>query len=80
MDGLLVGSGDGHWPWLAPLWLLVWIVVLFTLIRFCWWGPRRRWRRDLSPDERARRILAERYASGEIDAAEYRSRLDGLSH
>jgi len=80
MNALLVASGDGHWPWLAPLWILVWIVVIFTLVRFCWWGGRGRWRRPLSPDEHARRILAERYASGEIDAAEYRSRLDGLSH
>lgn len=80
MDGLLIASGDGHWPWLAPLWILVWIVVLFTLVRFCSWGGRGGRRRRLSPDERARQILAERYAGGEIDAAEYRSRLDGLSH
>ncbi len=80
MDRLLVASGDGHWFWFAPLWVLVWIVVLFTLTRFFWWGPRRRWRRPFSPDDRARQILAERYASGEIDVAEYRKRLEGLSH
>ena len=81
MNALLLASSDGdwhgHWFWFAPFWILLWILFFFTVARFFWWGGRRR--RPLSPDDRAREILAERYARGEIDAAEYRSRLDGLA-
>ena len=67
----------GFWPWFAPFWILFWIFFVFLVLRFVFWrrgawcGPRRAGR---GPDE----ILAERFARGEIDASEYRSRLDTL--
>jgi putative membrane protein len=67
----------GAWPYLAPLWIFSWILVIFLAFRFFfgrrggWCGPGRGGR---GPDE----ILAERFARGEIDATEYRSRLDTL--
>ena len=69
---------DGGW-WLARLALTtLWILFVIFLVRwvvFGRWG-RRRW----GPNgiERARAILAERYARGEIDANEYQERLDRL--
>ena len=67
----------GAWPWIFPFWILFWILLVGLFVRFFLWrrgpwcGPGRGGRR---PDE----ILAERFARGEIDATEYRSRLDAL--
>jgi putative membrane protein len=67
----------GAWPWIAPFWFLFWILLVFFVVRFVFWrrgawcGPRGRMQ---GPDQ----ILAERFARGEIDATEYRSRLDTL--
>ena len=73
-------SSDEHWhhPWLWPLIPLTWLLVLFLLFRFvCWPGRRgRRYGHDIDP---ARRILAERYASGDITSEEYRARLNDLN-
>ena len=74
----LMHEAWGGWPWLAPLWILLWIAVIVTVIfllsrRGGWWcGPRSRAGRG--PQE----ILADRFARGEIDATEYRARLDTL--
>ena len=54
--------------------LLIWIVVIFFVVRFVVRGRHR----DLSPMDRARGVLAERYARGEIDAEEYRQRSETL--
>lgn len=68
----------GGWPWLAPLWILLWIVVIATVIRVVarrggWWcGPR------VGAARGPQEILADRFARGEIDASEYRARLDTL--
>jgi putative membrane protein len=79
MDDFLFASDD--WPnhgWFL-LFPLVWIVVIALLIRFvfmrgCWgWG-----RRGGPWPDRARGILAERYARGEIGEDEYRTRLERL--
>ena len=71
------GDGwDGGW-WLARLAVTVAVIVLvvFSLRWFVFgrgrWGPP-------SGVERARGILAERYARGEIDANEYQERLNRL--
>lgn len=74
MMGLLLASNhwqghDGGWfPWfpLIPLFFFAVIVVLFLTV------GRRRWARvHGAPGES---VLAERYARGEIDQAEYQER------
>lgn len=65
-------DGDHHW-W--PLWLLLWAAVLGTA---AWLLVRRRDRRRGDPLDRAREVLAERYARGELTGEEYRTRLDDL--
>jgi putative membrane protein len=73
---LVAGS---HWDhggfWWFPF-AVLWVVVLGTAIWFVALklGPRER-----SGLERAREILAERYARGEVNGEEYRERLDELS-
>jgi putative membrane protein len=80
MSNILFASTDGpehRWFLFFPL---VWIVAIALVIRFVFmrrgWGcwPRAGW-----PGDRARGILAERYARGEIGDDEYRTRLDRLS-
>lgn len=69
-------SGE-HWgpgP-LGPLFLLLWLAVLGAI---AWFLIRSFRRREPSGAERARDILAERYARGELSADEYRERLEGL--
>jgi len=64
------GEGWDHAWW--PLWLLFWLAVLGTIA----WVVLRR-SRD-SGGDRAREILAERYARGELSTDEYKERLEGL--
>lgn len=82
LTGIVAVAGHPeHWGggwWIARIVMFVfWIVVIALLFRFVirpWrWGYR-----EPSPLDRARGILAERYARGEIDAEEYRQRLDQL--
>jgi putative membrane protein len=66
------GEHDHYWfPfaffWLVAVGLVVWFVV-----------GRRRWCRPPSDMDRARGILAERFARGEITGEEYRERLEQL--
>jgi putative membrane protein len=72
---LVAGS---HWDhggfWWFPVTLL-WLVVLGAAIWFVVHNVRPR---ERSGVERARGILAERYARGEVSAEEYRDRLDEL--
>ncbi|HYY75832.1 MAG TPA: SHOCT domain-containing protein [Gaiellaceae bacterium] len=63
------GEDWDHAWW--PLWLVLWLVVLGTI---AWLVVRRR--RDSGGD--ARKILAERYARGELSTDEYEERLQGL--
>ncbi len=57
------------WWWMAPLMLIVWSLVIWGVIALMR-GPGR------SSDRRAEDILAERFARGEIDEAEYQHRRD----
>jgi putative membrane protein len=72
---LVAGS---HWEhggfWWFPF-ALLWVVVIGTVI---WLVVRSVRRRERTGVERARDILAERYARGEVSGEEYRERLDEL--
>ncbi len=66
------GMGGGGWWWMAIMMVIFWgglIALGVTVFR----RPR-----EGSPS--AQQILAERLARGEIEADEYRSRLDVLNH
>jgi putative membrane protein len=70
------GGGDwGHWWAFAPLMWALWIAVIATVV---WLVVRRTSVGERSGLERARDILAERYARGELSGDEYRERLDQL--
>lgn len=58
--------GDGWFPFLPLVIIAIWIAVIFTL--------RRRWRRGWQFQHSGESVLAERYARGEIDEAEFRNR------
>ena len=72
---------DGGWVLARLAFTILWIVVVVTIVRFVIFGRFGRrgggpW--EPSPMERARGVLAERYARGEIDAEEYRVRSEML--
>lgn len=71
-DGDRFDGPGGEWWWFfRPLVALLWIVAIAFTVRFIF---RPRWRGHRSGADRARDILAERYARGEIDASEYQER------
>jgi putative membrane protein len=62
---------DGWWP----LWPILWLAVLGAVV----WFLSRRWAKPRSGGlDRAREILAERFARGELSSEEYRQRLAEL--
>ncbi len=67
------GWGGNWWIWRLVMFLF-WIVFVAVVV----WFVRRNWYHDPSGLNRARGILAERYARDEISAEEYRERLDNL--
>ena len=67
-------DGDGPWWPLRLIFTTLWIVLVIFLVRWII-GRRGGDRDDL---HRARGVLAERYARGEITAAEYEERLERL--
>jgi putative membrane protein len=66
------GDWGHHWWW--PLWLLFWAALIGGVV----WLILRRRNRGSGPLDRAREILAERFARGELTGDEYRARLDEL--
>jgi putative membrane protein len=70
-------SEDGDHGW-WPIWPLLWLLVIGAVI---WFVARRRSSQGRPQDgnDRAKSILAERFARGEISGEEYRERLEQLS-
>ncbi len=75
-DGWRHGWGSGGWGWLwGPIVLLGWVAVIATV---GWFLVRSARPGERSGVDRARDILAERYARGELTTDEYRERLEQL--
>ena len=71
------GPWGGEYWWIGRLvMMIVWIALIVLAI---WWFRRSAWRREPSGIERARDILAERFARGELTADEYHERLGQLN-
>jgi putative membrane protein len=69
---VLAKGGDGWWP----IWLLFWVAIAAAIVWFLW----RRWGKPRGDGlDRARELLAERYAKGELSSEEYRERLEQLN-
>ncbi|MCL1869029.1 MAG: SHOCT domain-containing protein [Promicromonosporaceae bacterium] len=69
-------GGPGWWIVFPIFWGLVWLTVIFLLVRRgrrMWAAGGPPWARGTGPDPVS--VLGERYARGEIDEAEYRRRL-----
>lgn len=65
----------GGWGWFwGTLMMLTWVAVIVAVV----WLVTRGTRRDEPGPPRAREILDERYARGELSTDEYRERLDHL--
>jgi putative membrane protein len=74
-------DGPGWWPLIPVFWFLAFILFFVLVARFGRWRHRHCFDdhgyRDGTRDGKAR--LADRFAAGEIDEQEYRSRLAVLS-
>lgn len=70
----------GGWMWLWGVAMMVLFVVLIVWLVRASDGPARSSHREAPPDPtvRAREILAERYASGDLSTEEYRERVSEL--
>lgn len=68
---------DSPWFWVWRLGMFIFWIGLIVLA-FWWFRRAGGWRREISGAERARGILAERFARGEISVEEYHQRLDQL--
>jgi putative membrane protein len=75
LDQMWFGWGHHPWLWGGVFFVLGWLIIigLVVLLVRAFSGPR-----PAKPQSDAERILAERYAKGEIDEAEYRARLTVL--
>jgi putative membrane protein len=69
---VLASHADGDFHWWFPIFPLLWTALVIGAIYVFTRGRRR------GGGDRAREILAERYASGELTVEEYRQRLSDL--
>jgi putative membrane protein len=69
------GGHEEHWWFVFPFFWLLWVGVIASVIYFVFRGKARRW----NGHDRAKAILAERFARGEISGEEFRERLEQLS-
>jgi putative membrane protein len=68
---MLIAESHAWWP----IWPILWIAVIVAAV----WFLSRRWRRPNDGGlESPRKILAERFARGELTHEEYRERLAQL--
>jgi putative membrane protein len=72
----LANSGDWEHGW--ALWPLMWVFWIALVTLGVWLVMRRMRPSEAGGLDSARRILAERYARGEISSEEYRERLEQL--
>jgi putative membrane protein len=73
------GHGD-WWPW-GPLFFGFWILLIGAIALTVWYAARRGAQHaaaEPTGTDRAKAILAERFARGEISAEEYQDRLTHL--
>ncbi|MGH3383441.1 MAG: SHOCT domain-containing protein [Nocardioidaceae bacterium] len=78
---IVLATADGRWDGSGGWWVIfpiLWFVVIVGVITAVVFNVRRRGR--LSGQRAGERRLAERFASGEIDAEEYESRLTALQN
>jgi putative membrane protein len=69
----MVLAEQAHGWWV--IWPILWVAIIVAAV----WFLSRRWRRPESGGlDRAREILAERFARGELSSDEYRERLAQL--
>jgi putative membrane protein len=68
----MVFAEAAHGWWV--IWPILWLAVIVAGV----WFLSRRWRRGGSPLDGARKILAERFARGELSYDEYQERLTQL--
>lgn len=77
-----LSAGNGNWGNDGGLWWLFGPLTLLLLLAFfaavVWFIVRSVRPREVPAVDRARDILAERYARGELSSEEYRERLDQL--
>ena len=69
------GGGWGGGWWFGPLIPLLWLTLVGLTV---WLVTRRRRTAEPTGMDRARTVLAERYAQGELSTEEYRERLENL--
>jgi len=72
------GWGPGAWIAMIFVMLVFWTIIVGTIIAVVRSGPRRDHDHGPRRLHDAERILAERFARGEIDADEYKQRSDLL--
>ena len=70
---LLTHADEWDHTW-WPVWPIFWVVLIGLVV----WLIVRRGHRRYDPLDRAREVLAERYARGDLTGEEYRARLDDL--
>ncbi|GAB2521261.1 SHOCT domain-containing protein [Paramicrobacterium agarici] len=72
------GDGPGWWFLLIPLFWIAVFALLFTFVFRRRRDAMQNWKAQHSPRHTAEKTLAQRYANGDIDEAEYRARLEVL--
>ncbi|GGR98917.1 hypothetical protein GCM10010169_49400 [Micromonospora fulviviridis] len=68
---------DNGWIWPMGAMMIGWLILAVIIVAAVWLAVGNG-RRPADRNDSARRILAERYARGELDVEEYHRRLDAL--